>query len=100
LGLLLDKELTVNIFDKICAVLAFLLGGTLLVLGALGLFTGCKAHFTLPPILGVLPALVGWGIIKPIIVAWKSPAKARFAPGLARGIDDFGGHNPPGDNAP
>lgn len=88
-----------NIFDKICAVLAFVLGGTLLVLGVLGLFTGCKAHFTLPPILGVLPALVGWGIIKPIIVAWKSPAKVRAAAGLAPGIDDLGGHNPPGDNA-
>ena len=94
------KELTVNIFDKICAVLAFVLGGTLLVLGMLGLFTGCKAHFTLPPVLGVLPALVGWGIIKPIIVAWRSPAKARVAPMGPVGIDDLGGHNPPGDNAP
>lgn len=62
-----------NIFDKICAVLAFALGIVLLLLGALGLFTGCKANFTLPPILGVVPALVGWGILKPIWVAWKKP---------------------------
>ena len=64
-----------NIFDKICAVLAFGLGAVLLVLGVIGLFTGCNANFTLPPILGVLPAIAGWGIIKPIIVAWKSPRK-------------------------
>ena len=37
-----------------------------------GLFMGCKAHFTLPPIAGVLPALVGWGIVKPIVVAWRA----------------------------
>jgi len=63
----------VNLFDKICAVLAFVLGAVLLLLGVIGTFTGCKAHFVLPPIVGVLPAFAGWGIIKPIIVAWKSP---------------------------
>ncbi len=62
-----------NIFDKICACLAFALGAVFIVLGILGLFTGCKANFSLPPILGVVWALVGWGIIKSIIVAWKRP---------------------------
>ena len=62
-----------NIFDKICACLAFVLGALFIVLGVPGLFTGCKANFTLPPILGVVPALVGWGIIKSIIVAWRTP---------------------------
>ena len=62
-----------NIFDKICACLAFALGAVFIVLGVLGLFTGCKANFALPPILGAVPALVGWGIIKSIIVAWKRP---------------------------
>ena len=61
-----------NLFDKICAVLAIVLGGIFLLLGIPGIFLGCKANFTLPPILGVLPALIGWGIIKSIIVAWKN----------------------------
>jgi len=62
----------VNVFDKICACLAFALAAVLIALGVLGLFTGCSAHFTLPPIAGVFPAFVGWGIVKPVVVAWKS----------------------------
>lgn len=62
-----------NLFDKICAVLVFVLGIIFVLLGGFGVFTGCKANFTLPPILGVIPLLVGWGIIKPILVAWKRP---------------------------
>ena len=61
-----------NLFDKICAVLAFALGIALLILGLVGLFLGCNAHFTLPPILGALPLLFGWGILKPVVVAWKA----------------------------
>ncbi len=64
-----------NIFDKICAGLAFVLGAILIVLGVVGLFTGCKAHFVLPPVLGAIPALLGWGIVKPVIVAWRSPRR-------------------------
>jgi hypothetical protein len=60
-----------NLFDRICAVPAVILGAILLVLGILGLFTGCKANFTLPPVVGVLPAVVGWGIIRSVWVAWK-----------------------------
>lgn len=62
-----------NAFDKICAALAFLLGIALLVLGVVGVFTGCKAHFTLPPVLGVIPAFVGWGIVRAVYVAWNRP---------------------------
>ena len=62
-----------NIFDKICACLALPLGAVFILLGVPGLFTGCKANFALPPILGVVPALIGWGIIKSIIVAWRKP---------------------------
>lgn len=62
-----------NAFDKLCAAFAFLLGIIFLVLGLLGLFTGARAHFTLPPILGGLPAICGWGMVKPIIVAWRVP---------------------------
>lgn len=62
-----------NTFDKICACLAVALGAVFILLGLPGLFMGCKANFTLPPILGGIPALVGWGIIKPVIIAWKKP---------------------------
>ena len=63
-----------NVFDKLCAALAFLLGLALLLLGAIGIFTGCKAHFTLPPVLGVLPAFVGWGIVRAVYFAWSQSA--------------------------
>ena len=58
-------------FDRFCAVLAGLVGSVLMILGALGLFFGSKAHFALPPVLGVLPAFVGWGIVRSIMVAWN-----------------------------
>ena len=66
-----------NVFDKICAVSSFALGALFLLLGIGGLFIGCKAHFTLPPILGIAPAFVGWGIVKPIVVAWKKKDSPR-----------------------
>jgi hypothetical protein len=58
-------------FDRICAAIAFALGIVLLILGVVGLFVGCSANFSLPPILGALPALVGWGIVKSVRVAWR-----------------------------
>ena len=58
-------------FEKLCAVLAFALGIGFLLLGVIGLFTGCRANFSLPPVLGVLPAFIGWGIIRPIIKSWN-----------------------------
>jgi hypothetical protein len=58
-------------FDRFCAAIAFALGIVLLILGVVGLFVGCSANFTLPPILGALPALVGWGIVKSVRVAWR-----------------------------
>lgn len=65
-----------NAFDRICAVGGFVLGLSFLLLGAVGLFTGCRAHFTLPPLLGVLPAFIGWGILRAIVIAWKVPSAA------------------------
>lgn len=62
-----------NIFDKLCAALAFVLGVLLLVLGGIGLFVGCKANFSLPPVLGVIPAFVGWGIVRAVYFAWNRP---------------------------
>ena len=60
-------------FDKICATGACLLAVALIVLGVIGLFAGCRAQFTLPPILGILPAFIGWGILRAITVAWNAP---------------------------
>ncbi len=62
-----------NLFDKFCSVFAFLLGAVLILLGVLGLFKGCNAHFALPPIAGIVPAFIGWGIVRPIIHAWRQP---------------------------
>ena len=63
-----------NAFDKLCAAVAFLLGIVFLVLGVIGLFAGCRAHFTLPPIVGVIPAFVGWGMVRAVYVAWNRPS--------------------------
>lgn len=60
-----------NGFDKFCAVLAFIVGVVFLVFGGLGLFVGCRMWLELPPVLGVVPAFAGWGIVKPIRLAWK-----------------------------
>jgi hypothetical protein len=69
-----------NSFDKFCAAPAFLLGIVFLILGVLGLFGGCRANFTLPPILGVAPAFVGWGILRAIYVGWNVPDDRRHPP--------------------
>lgn len=73
-----------NAFDKVCAVPAFLLGIVFLLLGALGLFAGCKANFTLPPVLGVFPAFVGWGILRAIYIGWNVSDDRRSPPNQAR----------------
>jgi len=72
-----------NAFDKLCATFAFVLRIVFLVLGAIGLFTGCRANFTLPPVLGAVPALVGWGIVRAVYFAWNRPA----SPGGASGAE-------------
>ncbi len=75
-----------NTFDKICAALAFVLGLVLMMLGVFGVFTGCKFNFALPPIVGGLPILFGWGILKPVVVAWKSGHKPPDSQPLGREI--------------
>ena len=62
-----------NFFDKCCASLAFVLGLVFLILGAIGTFSGCQANFSLPPILGIVPAFVGWGMVRSVYVAWNMP---------------------------
>ncbi|HEV3418098.1 MAG TPA: hypothetical protein VG056_14830 [Pirellulales bacterium] len=66
-----DRGIKLNAFDKFCIAIAFLVGVAFLFLGAVGLFLGCSAHFSLPPIVGVFPALVGWGIVRATLVALK-----------------------------
>ncbi len=68
-----------NLFDKFCAVFAFLFGVVFLLLGILGLFQGCNANFSLPPIAGVAPAFIGWGIVRSIIVAWRVSGDGYFS---------------------
>jgi len=66
-----------NVFDKLCAALAFVLGGLLLILGAIGLFAGCRANFSLPPVFGIIPAFVGWGIVRAVYVAWTRGTRTK-----------------------
>jgi predicted permease len=75
----------INLFDKICAVAALLLGIIFVLFGTLGAIFGCNMWFALPPILGGLPVFFGWGIIRCIYVSWynsillKRAAAARGA---------------------
>lgn len=58
-------------FDKICAAFSIAIGLIFMLLGVVGLFIGASAHFTLPPGLGGLPFLLGWGMSIPLIKYWK-----------------------------
>ena len=69
-----------NLFDKFCAAFSFLLGILLILLGVVGVFEGCHANFSLPPVLGVAPAFIGWGIVRPILIAWKRSADLPLLP--------------------
>ncbi len=64
-------------FDKVCAALAIPIGVVFMIIGAIGLFTGANAHFTLPPILGGLPFFVGWAMSIPLIRYWKISSRRR-----------------------
>ncbi len=61
-----------NKFDKICAVVAIPIGVVFMVLGFIGLFAGSSANFTLPPVLGFLPFLLGWAMCVTLIKFWIS----------------------------
>lgn len=62
-----------NLFDKICGVFAFVLGVIFILLGVVGAVDGCNAHFALPPVIGAIPFFVGWGIVRPVWLAWRAP---------------------------
>ena len=53
-------------FDRFCAGTALLLGAVLLVFGA---FVAIRWSM----LLGMYPALVGWGIIQAVRVSWNAP---------------------------
>ena len=65
-----DAEM--NWFDKICATLAFVLGIVFFIFGVVGLFTGCRFNFAISPGFGVVPAFVGWGIIRAVWFGWSA----------------------------
>jgi hypothetical protein len=71
---------SLSLLDRVCAALAFVCALGFLVLGAFGLVFGVSFRLAWPPIVGGLPVLIGWGILRSVIVAWPRPA----APGPAR----------------
>jgi hypothetical protein len=58
-------------FDKICALFSILAGALFMILGVVGFFAGARANFRLPPILGGLPFLLGWGMCIPLVRYWR-----------------------------
>ncbi len=75
-----------TVFDKVCAVLAIPFGVVFMILGAIGLFTGSSAHFTLPPILGAIPFFVGWAMSVPLIRYWKISNRRRRSYGMGNPV--------------
>ena len=59
-------------FDRFCMFLAVLLSIPLIVLGTVGLIEGFTVRVTLPTVLGVLPALAGWGILRAVYLAVRA----------------------------
>ena len=68
-----------TVFDKICAALSIAIGAIFMLMGVIGLFVGSKAHFVLPPILGGLPFLLGWGMCVPLVKYWRMSNRAKDA---------------------
>ena len=60
-----------NVFEKLCMVLTIPVGAVFMALGAIGLFTGSNAHFTLPPILGVAPFFLGFAMCVCLVKYWR-----------------------------
>jgi hypothetical protein len=80
-----------NAFDKFCAIFSFLIGLIFILFGVLGAFAGVRLWITLPPILGIFPAIVGWGTVRAIYFAWNAPK------GPTENFSDsseFGAHRP------
>lgn len=67
-------------FDKACASIAILFGAMFMIQGAIGLFFGASAHFTLPPGLGGLPFFLGWGMCVSLCKCWRRGKAAASSP--------------------
>lgn len=65
------REARMTRFDKVCAVLSIGVGGILMAVGAIGLFTGGEINLRLPPVLGGLPFLLGWSMCVLVIRYWR-----------------------------
>jgi hypothetical protein len=74
------RKRSLTVFDRICAMLALAVGVFLLIDGIVGLFVGSAAWYRFPPVLGVLPALCGWGILRCFYVAWYAKPAVRDIP--------------------
>jgi hypothetical protein len=63
-----------SIFDKICAVPAFLFGLIMLPLGLITSFTGIDewALKSWPVVAPLIFSVIGWGIIRSVWFAWKA----------------------------
>jgi hypothetical protein len=68
-----------NAIEKLCAMLALLLGAALMVAGAFGTFFGIRMSFALPPLLGIVPLFFGWGIYRMFRISWQADRIARRA---------------------
>lgn len=73
-----------NAFDKACAYLALLFAAFFVLFGLPGFFLGCKLWLELPAILGVLPALAGWGIFRTFWIASRADDAAQKLAALSR----------------
>ena len=73
----MNSFVPMSTFEKVCAGLAIVLGAIFMLMGVFGLFAGVRAHFTLPPVLGVVPFFVGYGICVPLVRYWTMSNRVR-----------------------
>jgi hypothetical protein len=57
--------------EKVCAIITIPLGVLLLIQGAIGVFFGASFHYSLPPVLGFIPAIIGGNMCISIVRYWK-----------------------------
>ena len=75
-----------NLFDKLCASVAFALGLVLVTLGVVVYFEEIPIEFTLTPAYAIPLLLAGWGILRPILIA----CRRRAAPPTQAALDALG----------
>jgi hypothetical protein len=88
------QENHMNLFDKICAMFAFSLGVVMVLLGVFGVFFGCHANFTLPAVIGILPAFFGWGVIRSVYFGWQFKKPIARVPSVLSDVPGSDSANP------